>query len=74
MLIRVECYAGYRGDETPRRFWLGERPVAVIDVLDRWQGEDHRYFKLRGDDGASYILRHDVRSGAWTLTMYGHPD
>ena len=74
MLIRVECHAGYRGEETPRRFFLGERPVEVADVVDRWTGEDHRYFKLRGADGTVYILRHDECSGDWELIMYGHED
>jgi len=70
MHIRVECYAGYRGEETPRRFWLGEKRVEVQDVLDRWMAPDHRYFKILGDDLAVYILRHDVVSWAWELTFY----
>jgi len=74
MLIRVECYAGHRGDETPRRFFLGERPVEVSEIIDRWLGEDHRYFKVRSADGTVYILRHDERGGDWELTMYGHKD
>ena len=70
MIVRVECYAGYRGEETPRRFHLGERTVEVAEVLDRWLAPDHRYFKVRGDDGARYILRHDPDSGDWELTLY----
>ena len=70
MIVRVECYAGYRGEETPRRFFLGERRVEVVDVVDRWLAPDHRYFKLRGDDGGVYILRHDVESGLWDMTMF----
>ncbi|MBW1751927.1 MAG: hypothetical protein JRJ46_02225, partial [Deltaproteobacteria bacterium] len=46
MRIRVECYAGYRGEETPRRFWLGAKKIEVQDVLDRWMAPDHRYFKV----------------------------
>jgi hypothetical protein len=70
MNVRVECYAGYRGEETPRRFHLGEREIEVDEVLDRWLAPDHRYFKVRGDDGARYILRHDPNSGDWELTLY----
>lgn len=69
MRVRVACYAGYRGEETPRRFFLGERRVEVLEVLDRWLSPDHRYFRLKGDDGAAYILRHDPGSGSWELTM-----
>lgn len=68
--VRVECYAGYRGEETPRRFYLGERTVEVREVVDQWLAPDHRYFKVRATDGATYILRHDATSGDWELIMY----
>ena len=68
--IRVACYAGHRGEEEPRRFWLGERAVAVIEILDRWLSPEHRYFKIRGDDGGTYILRHDTRAERWELTLF----
>lgn len=66
--VRVECYAGYRGEETPRRFSFGERQVEVDEVVDRWLSPDHRYFKVRGDDGGVYVLRHDAVSGRWEMT------
>ena len=68
--IRVECYAGYRGEETPLRFYSGERKVEVAEVLDRWLAPDHRYFKVKGDDGGTYIVRYDVPSDRWELTMF----
>lgn len=68
--IRVECYAGYRGEETPRRFFFGRRGVQVRDIIDRWLAPDHRYFKLRGDDGGLYILRHDASADGWEMVMY----
>lgn len=68
-MVQVECYAGHRGDETPRAITIGNRRVTVVEVLDRWLAPDHRYFKLKGDDGDVYIVRQDVASGAWELTM-----
>jgi hypothetical protein len=68
--IRVECYAGYRGEQEPQRFWLGERPVAVVEILDRWLAPGHRYFKIRGDDAGTYILRHDTHADRWELTLF----
>lgn len=38
----------------------------------RWLAPDHRYFKLRVQDGATYILRHDVISAAWELVLFDH--
>ena len=68
--IRVECYAGHRGEQEPVSFRLGVRRVDVVAVLDRWIGPDHRYFKVLGDDGARYILRHDEQGHRWELTLY----
>ena len=68
--IRVECYAGYRGEETPRRIFLKDRGIDVKEVIDRWLAPDHRYFKLRGDDKDLYIVRHDIRTDRWELTLY----
>jgi len=68
--LRVECYAGYRGEETPRRFTIGTRGIEVLEVIDQWLAPDHRYFKVKCDDDGIYILRHDVASGRWELTLY----
>ena len=68
--IAVECYAGYRGEQTPRVLVLGDRRVAVSYVVDQWLAPDHRYFKMRAEDGDTYIVRQEVASGAWTLTMF----
>ena len=70
MDIRVECYAGYKGEETPRRFWLGDRKIEVLEVMDRWISPEHRYFKISGNDNAIYILRHDNQSYQWELTFF----
>lgn len=65
--IKVECYAGYRGDEEPRRFaWRGQW-IEITAILDRWLDPNHRYFKVRTDDDEVYLLRHDTNSGDWEM-------
>ena len=68
--VGVECYAGHRGEQTPRTLILGDRRVAVAEVVDAWLAPDYRYFKLRGEDGDAYLVRHDERSNTWELTMF----
>jgi hypothetical protein len=68
--ITVECYAGYRGEQTPRAFAIGDRRIEITAVLDQWLSPDHRYFKLLGSDGHTYIVRHDVVSDRWELTLF----
>lgn len=70
LAVDVECHAGYRGAEMPRRFRLGERQVEIAEVVDSWLAPDHRYFKVKDTLGDLYILRHDVASDRWELTWF----
>ncbi len=68
--IKVVCYSGYRAEESPVRFYLGERKIEVEAIIDRWLAPDHRYFKVRGDDKALYVIRHETVTDTWELTMF----
>jgi hypothetical protein len=78
--LRVECYAGYRADERPVRFWV-ETPrrgasaspphvYEVKEVLDQWYGPGYQCFKVLADDGNLYILRHHHDEDVWTLDSF----
>lgn len=68
--IRVECYAGYRGAEEPRAFWLGERRLDVLAIEDRWLAPEGRWFRVAASDGNTYVLRHDEPQGDWTVAAF----
>jgi hypothetical protein len=68
--IRVECYAGHRADVAPVRFFIGQRAIEVSEISDRWLDPAHSYFKLRGDDGCIYILRHDQAADVWEMILF----
>jgi hypothetical protein len=70
MKIRVSCYEGYTSGETPRSFCLGDRWLEVVEILDRWRGEDHEYFRLVASDGNRYILRRDRVRDEWEITLF----
>ena len=70
LTVNVECHAGHRGEQTPRTLILGDRRIAVAEVLDAWLAPDYRYFTLRGADGDTYVVRHDERSNTWELRMF----
>ena len=70
LAIGVECYAGHRGEQTPRALILGDRRIVVAEIVDAWLAPDDRYFKLRGADGNTYLVRHDERTNTWELTMF----
>jgi len=73
MKLTVETQAVPFREEEPRAFWLGNQRIAVIEIVDRWLAPEYGYFKVAGDDGASYILRHDLPSDEWELTLFAVP-
>lgn len=70
MTIRVESAAGFRGEQEPRAFFLGERRIEVCDILDRWYDLHQSWFRCQADDGHSYVLRHNEQAGEWDLAAF----
>ena len=73
MDVRVECYAGHKGDERPVRFELDAHEYVVIEVVDQWYGPDDDFFKVRANDANLYILRHHRADGNWALESFRKP-
>jgi hypothetical protein len=70
MRLRVEHRVDDRGMPMPHTLQFDGRHVHVVETLDQWHGSDHRYVKVRCDDGCLYILRHDAAREGWELTMF----
>ena len=68
--IKVESYAGYKADQFPLRFTLGEQILKAEEILDQWYSPSAQYFRVRGSDGNIYILRHDEQEDAWYLDAF----
>ena len=68
--VQVDTVRGPGGEPDPRRLRFSGRCVEVAEVLDRWPGEGYRYLKLRGGDGATYILRHEEAGDRWELVQF----
>jgi len=71
----VIAYAGYRGEQSPRTFFIGDKRIEVVKILDQWVEENvdslrrKRCFKIRGDDWKTYILCYDEKENVW---LYRH--
>ena len=70
----VQCHAGYKADETPRRFFWTDQWLDVSEVVDRWHQGDRDpewptadYFKVIDGDGREFLLKHDLESDDWYL-------
>jgi len=68
--VGVDCQPGQGGDPVPHVLHFGPTRVTVKALVDRWDGQDHRYFKLLGEDDATYIVRNDLPTGLWELAFY----
>jgi hypothetical protein len=67
--VHVQSGAPRKSDDTPTVFTIGDRKFNVQEVLDRWDGADHTYFRVLAEDGIIYILRHDLQTDEWEVTL-----
>jgi len=65
--VQIECHAGYRGDETPRRFHLEGNTIDVAAIVRRWKEPGAFFFRVRGCDARAYELRRDEHPGSWEI-------
>ena len=72
--IAVECYSGYKEEETPRSFTYQNRRLEILEILDRWYegginpaGLLHNYFKVKTREAEIFLLRYTPRFQTWTL-------
>jgi len=72
MRVEVGTYVDERGVETPLRVRFGSHEIEVTESVDQWPSVDYRYFKVKGNDGDVYIIRHNETNGDWELIMYEH--
>jgi len=70
MKLRVECSSSHQADQRPIKFWLGDTVLFIESVEDQWYGTEAVYFRVRADDGNTYVLGHDESTEDWTLESY----
>jgi hypothetical protein len=72
--VQVECYAGYKDDETPRGFTWNDRRYDIQEIVDRWYQASQDpmiaasdYYKVRTVEGTLFIIRRDRETLVWQL-------
>ena len=65
--IDVIAYSGYKANERPLYMIVSHQKMEVREVLDRWYGEIHDYFKVIDDDGRTYLLKWHRALDRWFL-------
>ena len=74
ILLNVETFPDQTGHGAPLSFALHGRKFLVREIVDRWSGADHLYFKVIADDGNFYVLRHDLKENEWEMVLMETPD
>jgi hypothetical protein len=67
MKVRVESYSGYKPNERPIRFWIGNTVLLVESIEDQWFGIGATHFRVRANDGKTHILSYSPNEDAWNL-------
>lgn len=55
--VEVVAYSGYKANERPLYFVLGGIRHSVLNIIDRWYGTEHDYFKVLAEDDRVYLLK-----------------
>lgn len=69
-IVRVESYAGYKGDERPVKLQLGDQLIDVAEIEDRWYSPGATYFRVVLTNGERYVLRREDAQDVWTLQAF----
>ena len=69
-ILKVECYAGYKGNQYPVRFFLQDRILEVREIEDQWYSPSEQYFKVLAGDDNLYILCHYEGNDSWSLAAF----
>ena len=74
--IDVSSYSGYRGEESPRVFFVHGEKITVLEILEMWIEEEgperkrKRFFLLKGSDGLFHRLHYDLSSQQWLYNSF----
>lgn len=68
--VDIGSYAGYKGEESPRVFFVHGEKITVLNVLRMWieEGQDRKgrqFFSVEGSDGFVHTLYRDTEADAW---------
>ena len=66
----VECERDPERGEIPVRFGWPDRMRQIVELIDRWEGDEDIYFRVRTEDASTYILRQDRVSGVWQIHFF----
>ena len=75
--VKVECYSGYKADESPRSFFWNDIEFEIVEIIDRWHEAYNKpvtkgisYYKVKTNLVGSYMLKHELDHDCWFLVVW----
>ncbi len=65
--IDVVTYSGYKANERPLSFKFKGKKLNVLEIINRWYGQEHDYFKIKASDNRIYILKWHRTLDFWSI-------
>ena len=72
--VKVSSYSGYKAEEKPQSFQIGDRSLEILEIEKTWyqEGLDRRrkvYFRIRANDNSRYQIFYDEEIDCWFLDL-----
>ncbi|MEW6456494.1 MAG: hypothetical protein AB1410_07280 [Acidobacteriota bacterium] len=74
MKTKVICYSGYKAEEKPIAFFIGDRKIKVKEIIETWYQEEIEpergeadCFKVIGEDEREYCLCYLKQFDEWIV-------
>ena len=61
---------GPQSGRTSGKFWLDDAVLFIESIQDQWKSPGTQYFRVRADDGNTYVLGHHEGNDAWALESF----
>jgi len=55
-IVKVNAYSGYKENQRPINFSIGNKTVEVIKIMEQWSEPEKDCFKIKAEDGKIYNL------------------
>ena len=74
--IKVECYSGYKADESPRSFIWDDIEFEIVEIIDRWYEaydksatQGINYYNVKTNLIGTFMLKHELDHDRWFLVI-----
>ncbi len=63
----MEAYSGYKANERPVYLIRDGERLRIENIVVRWYGPEHDYFKVVAEDGKVYLIKWHRYLDVWLL-------